>query len=822
MKKITLFIFALLCMLGSKAADYTTYLTTERGFTEVTSTDDILAGNYYYALCSAEDEGLIVGVRNAGDRKAEWAPDNSLAMCYMSVKSDPILNRKNLWIIEKSGSYIGFRNLYHSVCLFQTNDGQGYLYFAGFYWEHSMSEWDQLTPTFQDGYWIFESGKYPISSGDWASGYLGPWANVVTEGETMALNRKNVEGDLAGHYRLFRIAKSTYENLYNTEIAEQMASPIAGKPIDYTSKITNPSFEMGDATGWTVNPADGSDVGAREYTLTGMEGKYVGNFYTWWGNVSVEQTISNLPAGTYKISALMGTWAQRYTMGFTVNGNTITRKGTGADNGIPVSQIITLTGSSNSITIQAFQNADWWSNGRGGDNSGGIGQDECGFFKIDDVRLTYYSSIPELPNDETTTLVPDIWYYYDAPASGRYNLAGNIFGVVFSDELPGTETIGTPTKREIGLPAGRIFFKATKDNSTLKVEPASSATTFTAVALNVDGLPKKISFVELNPDGRESEGATLMSQYIANKGYDIVALSEDFNFHNELISSISSTYNIGTHRAQITAAQALSQADTDGLGLLVKKDANFSNESWTKFNSSANSWDGSKGVKKGYRYYTITLADGNVIDIFIAHLDAGDDGVNYRPGQLQQIANAILDNGNPDRPKIFMGDTNCRWTREDIRTNFMDILTNTYDVGDAWAELVRGGDYPTPGVDPNQDTEVVDKVFYINPKGNNKMKLTPISYRRETDFVDSNGVALGDHAPVVVNFGIGLYEEVDNTVTPGDIVDHDGQNTTDLEALVNILMGNANSSYDMNAADVNGDGDITLADITALVNMLRQ
>lgn len=819
---ITLF-FAMGIHTVQAQADYTTYLTSARGFTEVTSTSGLLSGDYYYVLCSAENTGLIVGICPAGDRKAAWAPDNSLAMCYQPVVKDPVLNRKNFWIIEKSGNNIGFRNLYHNVCLFQTNEGQGYLYFAGFYWEHTMSEWDQLIPTYQDGYWTFESGKYPISSGDWASGFLGPWDKVVKEGETMALNRKNTERDLAGHYRLFRIAKSAFESLYNTETTAQIASPIAGRPVDYTSKITNPSFETGDTNGWTVTPTDGSDVGAREYTLSGMEGKNVGNFYTWWGNVSVEQTISNLPAGTYKISALMGTWAQRYTMGFTVNGNTINRKGTGADNGIPVSQIVTLTGNSNSITISAFQNADWWSTGRGGDNSGGLGQDECGFFKIDDVRLTYYSSIPQLPNDETTILTPDIWYYFDAPATGKYSMSGNALGIVYADELPETYTYGNPIKGEMGLPAGRIYFKTSKSNSTLKVEPTSNATTFTAVTLNVDGLPKNISFVELNPDGREGEGASLMSQYISNKGYDIVALSEDFNFHNELISSINSTYNIGTHRANITAAQAVSQADTDGLGLLVKKDAKFSNESWTKFSSSANSWDGSKGVKKGYRYYTITLADGNVIDLFIAHLDAGDDGVNYRPAQLQQIANAIIANGNADRPKIFMGDTNCRWTREDMRTNFMNILSDTYDVGDAWPELVRGGDYPTPSVDPNQDNEVVDKIFYINPKGNKVKKLSAISYRRETDFVDNNGVALGDHAPVVVKFGLALYEEVDNTLILGD-VNKDGQiSIADVTALVNIILGKDNTSpyiYDHVAADVNQDGSISIADVTALVNII--
>ena len=141
MKRTTLFIFSLLCTLFSVAADYTTWLTSARGFTEVTSASDLSAGDYYYALASAENNKLIVGICNAGDRKAGWAPNNSLAMCYVSAENDPVLNRKNFWIVEKSGNYIGFRNLHHNVCLFQTNEGQGYLYFAGFYWEHDSPRW---------------------------------------------------------------------------------------------------------------------------------------------------------------------------------------------------------------------------------------------------------------------------------------------------------------------------------------------------------------------------------------------------------------------------------------------------------------------------------------------------------------------------------------------------------------------------------------------------------------------------------------------------------------------------------------------------------
>ena len=60
---------------------------------------------------------------------------------------------------------------------------------------------------------------------------------------------------------------------------------------------------------------------------------------------------------------------------------------------------------------------------------------------------------------------------------------------------------------------------------------------------------------------------------------------------------------------------------------------------------------------------------------------------------------------------------------------------------------------------------------------------------------------------------------------PGD-VNRDGDVTiADVTALVNIILGKAtpdtNPEYDFDAADVNGDGGVpTIADVTALVNII--
>ena len=77
--------------------------------------------------------------------------------------------------------------------------------------------------------------------------------------------------------------------------------------IDITSLyLTNPSFETGDLTGWTTTTGEDTGVKANSndtYKTTGVDGSYL--FNTWWHGYPVTQTIAELPAATYKLSALI-------------------------------------------------------------------------------------------------------------------------------------------------------------------------------------------------------------------------------------------------------------------------------------------------------------------------------------------------------------------------------------------------------------------------------------------------------------------------------------------------------------------------------------
>lgn len=125
---------------------------------------------------------------------------------------------------------------------------------------------------------------------------------------------------------------STYQNAYDNKslktngkaeaAAVRSALQTAAKAqrtknADMTWAITNPSFETGDYTGWSTVVR--WDTGAREqangtYSIAGTEGRYM--FNTWNNaadaeesgvNPSITQTVSGIPNGTYKLTAMVAT-----------------------------------------------------------------------------------------------------------------------------------------------------------------------------------------------------------------------------------------------------------------------------------------------------------------------------------------------------------------------------------------------------------------------------------------------------------------------------------------------------------------------------------
>ena len=311
---------------------------------------------------------------------------------------------------------------------------------------------------------------------------------------------------------------------------------------------------------------------------------------------------------------------------------------------------------------------------------------------------------------------------------------------------------------------------------------ADGKITFTACALNVDGMPNNVLGYNLNGDGPGESGSVLIGQYLRDKGFDIIGVSENFNYNNTIFNEMSGSYNQGYYRGGMSfgsngASFSNMRFDTDGLNIFVKNiygigpsaegyDVNW--QLWSHQAGSVSDGDGGQYdelVKKGFRYYEVTLKAGFIVDVFVLHMDAGsrygDSGTDVdgadaqaRNDQLLQLKDYILNNKNNGRPKIVIGDTNCRYTRDKVKANFVNPVEESglYTVRDAWVELLRNNVYPTyntaslvSGSRNSATNEIVDKIIYLNPtSGTRRIHATQFNVDESYD--------LGDHMPVVVTF----------------------------------------------------------------------
>lgn len=305
--------------------------------------------------------------------------------------------------------------------------------------------------------------------------------------------------------------------------------------------------------------------------------------------------------------------------------------------------------------------------------------------------------------------------------------------------------------------------------------------TFTACALNLDGLPQTIGPFTVNGDGPGSAGTQAIGEYIVNKGIDIVGCSEDFNYNGDLVVGLGGNYHMGLWRGRIDISGIGSvigtdTIDTDGLMFLLRdknyndgKSMSFYDESWTKWKESEGGiQEGANTlVKKGYRFYTVNLGDGVKIDVYVLHMNTAetDAQIVVQDNQLTQLADAVKANTN-GRPKLIIGDTNCRYTRNKITDNLITPLSELYDIKDVWVEKFRKdqkapayGDAALMVSDKTSSAayetgEIVDKIFYLVPKGSNlSMKLDNLVFDAD-NYKKGDGTLLGDHVPVIATFTI--------------------------------------------------------------------
>lgn len=299
---------------------------------------------------------------------------------------------------------------------------------------------------------------------------------------------------------------------------------------------------------------------------------------------------------------------------------------------------------------------------------------------------------------------------------------------------------------------------------------------FTLATLNVDGLPQKILMVNVNADGPAETGTARIGKYLMKKGYDLVMMQEDFNYHGVLSVWLEDDYKMDQWSGDVGALDGIHKVDflhlqnhrfeCDGLMACWKNDLQVTPAASTPWNQNFGKFSHANDelVTKGFRRYDVTLRGGERIVVYNMHMDATllEDEVENKAAKDQEARMAQWAQLKEDvlqcldtRPVIIAGDMNSFYGRDDVKREFIDAINESGRgvVADAWVQLQRKGVYPTESVsEATAGEETFDKILYINPSIGTNIKPTAITIDREGYRHD--GKPLGDHWPVAATFQV--------------------------------------------------------------------
>ena len=302
---------------------------------------------------------------------------------------------------------------------------------------------------------------------------------------------------------------------------------------------------------------------------------------------------------------------------------------------------------------------------------------------------------------------------------------------------------------------------------------AQQPETFSVATLNVDGLPQKILVINVNADGPGAVGTARIGKYLTKKGYDIVCMQEDFNYHDVLIPWMEDDYSndtwsgdIGIEGRDIDFLHLQNHRfECDGLCTFWKKDITLESTERTAWKASFGKFSHALDdiITKGFRRYEVTLANGLSLLVYNMHMDASDDkdelegkdakDKEARQVQWQQLKDEILSRIDT-RPIIIMGDMNSFYGQDDVKKVFIDAINGSGKgtVTDVWVELQNKGLFPETKDDGISGGEVLDKILYVNPASGTQIKA--VSMKLDIDGYLQDGKPLGDHYPLAATFQI--------------------------------------------------------------------
>ena len=290
---------------------------------------------------------------------------------------------------------------------------------------------------------------------------------------------------------------------------------------------------------------------------------------------------------------------------------------------------------------------------------------------------------------------------------------------------------------------------------------------FSIATLNVDGLPPKVLVLKINSDGPGDAGSARIGKYLAQKGYDLVLMQEDFNYHDVITVLLEDDYkfdtwsgDVGLEGHQIDFLHLQNHRfECDGLMACWKKDISVNPSARTAWEQNFGKFSHANDemVTKGYRRYNVTLKGGTSLLVYNMHMDASDDvdeaennDTKDRAARMAQWAQLKADIMGQlgTLPIVIVGDMNSLYGRDAVKSEFIDAINESGrgTVSDVWVEMQQNGAYPTAAT----NGETLDKILYINPATGTQ--IMPVSYSLDTTGYMHDGKPLGDHFPVAATF----------------------------------------------------------------------
>lgn len=450
MKLKRLLSLAMLCVagVGSSWAD-TNLLTTENGWQKITDLSSLTLSDYYFAFVD-KDKDLMLSFEEGANqsRNAEYK-----TMVYRTSQKAE-MNPAMLWTLEKSNSSCLIRNAGNTSKFIQTE------------WNASqfVRTHDNGGGSKSWGEWEFKlnNGVYNIKNTKFASNnvYIGPWtdANFVN-GQEVAGNKT---GSNIGNFYLYAIPRSKVDWI-------KQASE--NNPANLSYKIQNANAGYNGIKGWTATGTNLEFKRNGNLSFDGIAGFLEpSNYHKSSFDITVTQTISNLPAGKYKVRAA-GQAETGTTFTMDCGGEVITLKSIG-DKGGNIDQ----TGATVTPNPETCRQGWQWFESYNKLNSDGdltirfhsTASAVKNWANFDNVELYYYG--PSVSDRATSTTSPaevsaDTWYAFDVPVAGDYTItpsAGTIYYTQNGDLFPSEITTSITEATQLALAQGKLYVKASE------------------------------------------------------------------------------------------------------------------------------------------------------------------------------------------------------------------------------------------------------------------------------------------------------------------------------------------------------------------------